>query len=109
LVEAHTEDEIRQGVEAGATIIGVNSRNLKTLDVDRGTCDVLIGEIPPGCVAVAESGIRSLRDVRHLEAIGYQAVLIGEWLMSVDDPRATLRAVARRGDAIMSKRGDVRA
>jgi indole-3-glycerol phosphate synthase len=94
LVEARSADQIRQGVDAGATIIGVNNRNLKTLEVDRRTCDELVGEIPPGCVAVAESGIGSLDDVGHLYGIGYQAVLIGEWLMSARDPAETLRSIA---------------
>ena len=93
LVEARTAGEIRLGIDAGATIIGVNSRNLRTLDVDPGACDALVGEIPPGCVAVAESGIRSLADVGHLHAIGYQALLIGEWLMSAGDPRTMLKAI----------------
>ena len=108
LVEAHAADEIRQSVEAGATIIGVNSRNLKTLDVDLGACDALVGEIPPGCVAVAESGVRSREDVRHLHAIGYQAVLIGEWLMSAGDPRKTLQTVTEIGGAATLERGDPR-
>ncbi|MEI6667943.1 MAG: indole-3-glycerol phosphate synthase TrpC [Acidobacteriota bacterium] len=94
LVEAHSADEIRRAVDAGATIIGVNSRSLKTLDVNLRTCDALVGEIPPGCVAVAESGIGSAQDVGHLTSIGYQAVLIGEWLMSAADPGATLRAIS---------------
>jgi indole-3-glycerol phosphate synthase len=106
LVEAHTADQIRQGVDAGATIIGVNSRNLRTLAVDLGACDALVGEIPSGCVAVAESGIRSIEDVRHLHAIGYQAVLIGEWLMSAGDPRATLRTIAGIGVPATLERGD---
>ncbi|MCX6539122.1 MAG: indole-3-glycerol phosphate synthase TrpC, partial [Acidobacteria bacterium] len=106
LVEAHTADEIRQGIDAGATIIGVNSRNLNTLAVDLGACDALVGEIPPGCVAVAESGIRSLEDVRHLHAIGYQAVLIGEWLMSAGDPCSTLQTVVGMAGAATLERGD---
>jgi len=95
LVEAHTADEIRLAVDAGATTIGVNSRDLRTLDVDRRACDMLVGDIPPGCVAVAESGVRSPDDVRHLHGIGYQAVLIGEWLMNQSDPAAALQAMAR--------------
>ncbi len=108
LVEAHSADEIRQAVDAGATIVGVNSRNLRTLDVDLGACDRLVGEIPPGCVAVAESGIRRLEDVRHLHAIGYQAVLIGEWLMSAGDPRTTLETVVGAGGVRRAARGDNR-
>ena len=106
LVEAHTSGEIRQAVDAGATIIGVNSRNLRTLDVNLGACDRLVGEIPPGCVAVAESGIGSVDDVRHLFAIGYQAVLIGEWLMSMSDPRPSLQAIAGIRSAPSRSSGD---
>ena len=86
LVETHAPDEIQLAIDEGASIIGVNSRNLRTLEVDRHVCDRLIGEIPPGCVAVAESGIRSVDDVRHLRGLGYQAVLIGEWLMTAAEP-----------------------
>jgi len=106
LVEVHTADEIRQAIDAGATTIGVNSRNLKTLEVNRSTCDVLAGEVPPGCVAVAESGIRSMEDIRHLAAIGYQAVLIGEWLMAEGDPRTTLQAIAQIGTETRPAVGD---
>ena len=62
--------------------------------MDVRACDALVGEIPSGCVAVAESGIRSAGDIRHLRAIGYQAFLVGEWLMSQGDPRATLASAA---------------
>jgi indole-3-glycerol phosphate synthase len=108
LVEAHTADQIRQGIDAGATIIGVNSRNLRTLDVDPVACDALVGEIPPGCVAVAESGIRSLADVRHLHAIGYQALLIGEWLMSAGDPGTMVREIVGIGGESVATRSDER-
>ena len=99
LVETHTRDEISRAIAAGGSIIGVNSRNLRTLQVDLGACDALVGEIPPGCVAVAESGIRSAADIRHLRAVGYQAFLVGEWLMSQGDPRATLASVVGGGAA----------
>jgi indole-3-glycerol phosphate synthase len=105
LVEAHTADQIRQAIDGGATIVGINSRDLTTLEVNLGTCDALAGEIPPGCVAVAESGIRSLEDVRHLYALGYQAVLIGEWLMSAGDPRTTLQTVTGIAGAAARERG----
>ncbi|MCX6544734.1 MAG: indole-3-glycerol phosphate synthase TrpC [Acidobacteria bacterium] len=106
LVEAHSGEQIQQGIDAGATIIGVNSRDLRTLDVDLCACDALVGQIPPGCVAVAESGIRSLADVGHLRAVGYQAMLIGEWLMSAADPCKRLQEVAAIGGAVMRGRED---
>ena len=71
-------------------MVGVNSRNLRTLEVDLRACDRLIGEIPQGTVAVAESGIASVEDVRHLHGLGYQAVLVGEWLMTAPDPASRL-------------------
>jgi len=95
LVEAHTADEIDRAVAAGATIVGVNSRDLRTLTVDAGACDALAGCIPPGTVAVAESGIASVDGVRHLHGLGYQAVLIGEWLMHATDPASLLGEVRR--------------
>ena len=86
----------------------MNSRNLRTLEIDVRTCDALVGEIPPGCVAVAESGIRSADDIRHLRAIGYQAFLVGEWLMSNGDPRATLAAVVGGSRAPQGRAGGAR-
>ncbi len=93
LVEVHTSDEVRLAIDAGATIVGVNSRNLRTLDVDLQACDRLIGDLPPGCVAVAESGMHSPGDLQHLSRMGYQAFLIGEWLMSSAHPERLLASL----------------
>jgi len=75
---------------AGADIIGVNSRDLRTLTVDMRLCDALIEEAPPGAVMIAESGIRSRDDIDRLVACGYGAFLIGERLMTAPDPGAAL-------------------
>lgn len=91
LVEAHSPDEARRAADAGAELIGVNSRNLHTLEVDVRLFDEVLPALPPGAVAVAESGLRSVADVRRLRALGYSAFLIGEWLMREQDPADLMR------------------
>ncbi|MEW5980843.1 MAG: indole-3-glycerol phosphate synthase TrpC [Acidobacteriota bacterium] len=93
LVEVHTAEELVRAVDAGASIIGVNSRNLKTLEVDLAVCESLAARIPPACAAVAESGLHSRNDLRRLQGMGYQAFLIGEWLASAADPAALLQSL----------------
>ena len=93
LVEVHDEGELGVAIDAGARVIGVNSRNLRTLDVDARVCERLAARIPRGIVAVAESGLKSHQDVRQMRAAGYSAFLIGEWLVTQNDPAAALRAV----------------
>lgn len=97
LVEVHTESELEQVVEISAQIIGVNSRNLKTLDVDRTVFAHLLPKIPDQSVKVAESGISSRADVEYAQLHGADAVLIGEALVRGSDPGATLRALIGRG------------
>lgn len=93
LVEAHSADEIAIALDAGARTVGVNSRNLKTLDVDTGAFARLADLIPDDVVAIAESGIRSGDDVRRLRGEGYDAFLVGERFMIEDDPGAALAAL----------------
>lgn len=81
LVEAHTEKEIESALEAGAKIIGVNNRNLKTFEVDINTCVRLRKNVPGNKLFVAESGIKTAEDVRIISSAGVDAVLIGETLM----------------------------
>ncbi len=89
LVEVHAEPELDQALEAGAPILGINNRNLATLEVDLKTTQRLIRRLPKeGRVIVSESGIHSRRDVEFLERLGVQAVLIGEELMSSPDVAA---------------------
>ena len=86
LVEVHTEEELGRALRANARIIGVNNRNLKTLEVDLETSLRLRTKIPADCVAVSESGIQSAADLRRLSEAGYHAVLIGEQLMKAPSP-----------------------
>lgn len=91
LVEVHDADELGVATDAGARIIGVNSRNLRTLQVDPGVLDALAASIPRGVTAVAESGIRSREDIARLTGAGYHAFLVGERLIAAPDPGAALR------------------
>ncbi len=91
LVEIHDEDEARRAVASGARVIGVNARNLKTLQVDPDAFARLRPLIPDTVVAVAESGIRGVADVARYAAEGARAVLVGEALVIGGDPA---RAVA---------------
>jgi indole-3-glycerol phosphate synthase len=91
LVEAHTEEELSRAVDAGAKIIGVNNRNLKTLEVNVAIAHALIEKVPDQCIAVCESGLRSDDDLRELRAAGFDAFLIGEHLMQSAAPDAALR------------------
>lgn len=93
LVEVHDEDELARAIDAGARIVGVNSRNLRTLDVDPRVHDRLAEKIPGGAVAVAESGLRSRADFDRLEKAGYHAFLVGERLIAEADPGAALQTL----------------
>jgi indole-3-glycerol phosphate synthase len=90
LCEVHDEAELARVVAIGADVIGVNSRDLKTLKVDREKHFKLAAQIPKNVLRVAESGIKSGADVRELWAAGYRAFLIGETLMAENDPGAAL-------------------
>jgi len=90
LVEVHDEEELDRALAAGAPIIGVNNRNLKTMDVKLETSFRLKKRIPPRCLSVSESGIRSAEDLRSLAAAGFNAALIGERLMTAVDPGRAL-------------------
>jgi indole-3-glycerol phosphate synthase len=91
LVEVHTETEVERALAAGAQIIGVNNRNLKTLEVNLETSFRLRARMPRDCVAVSESGIKTGADLRRLSEAGFDAVLIGERLMTQPDPGEALR------------------
>ncbi len=90
LVEVHTEQEVARAVDAGARIIGINNRNLKTMAVRIETSLELRKKIPADCLAVAESGIKTAEDLRRLKDAGFNAALIGERLMSAQDPGGEL-------------------
>jgi indole-3-glycerol phosphate synthase len=90
LVEVHDAEELHVAGDAGADVIGVNSRNLRTLAVEPGLHDALARRIPRGAIAVAESGLRAAADLRRLEQAGYHAFLVGERLIAQADPGAAL-------------------
>jgi indole-3-glycerol phosphate synthase len=90
LVEAHTRDEVSRAIDAGARIIGVNSRSLKSLQVSLDTLFGLAELLGPSTIGVAESGIRTRADLDALRAAGYKAFLVGERLMTDSDPGAAL-------------------
>ena len=95
LVEVHDSDELAQALDAGADIIGVNNRNLRTLEVDVRASETLIGGIPREVVAISESGLRAPVDLLRLRDLGYLAFLIGEQFMTADDPGSELRRLLR--------------
>jgi indole-3-glycerol phosphate synthase len=90
LVEVHIEEELQHALDAGARIVGVNNRNLKTLEVDLETSFRLREKIPATCLAVSESGIKTPADLRRLSETGFDAVLIGERFMTEPDPASAL-------------------
>ncbi|HLI29791.1 MAG TPA: indole-3-glycerol phosphate synthase TrpC [Terriglobia bacterium] len=90
LVEVHTEEEITTALEAGATVLGVNNRNLKTLEVSLETSFRLVEKIPPDCLKISESGIKTPSDLIVLHKAGFDAVLIGEHFMMQQNPGAAL-------------------
>jgi indole-3-glycerol phosphate synthase len=90
LVEVHTSAELDRALAAGAKIVGVNNRDLRTLDVRVETSFELIERIPDECIAVSESGLRKHEDLVRLRAAGFDAFLIGEQLMLAADPGAAL-------------------
>jgi indole-3-glycerol phosphate synthase len=91
LVEVHDGMELRRAIDAGARIVGVNSRNLRTLAVDLHVLDETAAQLPAGLTAVAESGIKTRSDLDRLSAAGYHAFLVGERLIAQPDPGAALR------------------
>lgn len=93
LVEVHNEDELERALVIGANLIGVNQRDLTTFEVDHGRAQGLAARIPPGVVKVAESGVRNGEDARALRDAGYDAVLVGETLVTTEDIATTLRAL----------------
>jgi indole-3-glycerol phosphate synthase len=93
LVEIHKREELDRALEAGAKIIGVNNRDLRTLEVNVKASFDLVSAIPDECVAVCESGIRDAAEISELRAAGFDAFLIGEHLMSQADPAEALSSL----------------
>jgi len=97
LVEVHDELEVQRALGADADLIGVNARDLKTLEVDRHTFERLAPKIPDSAVKVAESGVRGPHDVIEYARFGANVVLVGETLVRGDDPRATVADLVAAG------------
>lgn len=98
LVEVHDARELDIAIDVGARIVGVNNRNLRTLQVDVHASEELIAKIPREVVAVSESGLKSADDIARLRALGYRAFLIGERLMTAPEPGIALKGLLEGND-----------
>ncbi len=94
LVEVHDDAELERALNAGATLVGVNQRDLRTFEVDHDRACRLAARIPPEVTAVAESGIRGAADAASLADAGYDAILVGETLVRAGDRATLLRELA---------------
>jgi indole-3-glycerol phosphate synthase len=99
LVEVHDEAELSEALAAGATLIGVNNRNLKTLEVSLTVSERLAGLMPRDGIAVAESGLKTADDLKRLAALGYRGFLIGTHFMRSGRPGEALRDLLREARA----------
>jgi indole-3-glycerol phosphate synthase len=97
LIEVHTAHELERALEISPQIIGVNSRNLKTLEVSQEAFADLIPRIPPSLIRVAESGIASRADVEFAQNAGANAILVGEALVTSGDPKLAMRTLLGQG------------
>jgi indole-3-glycerol phosphate synthase len=97
LVEVHDEEEVERALDAGADLVGVNARNLRTLEVDRDTFARISPRIPDGVVRVAESGVRGPHDVFEYAKLGADVVLVGESLVTGKDPRSAVADLVAAG------------
>jgi indole-3-glycerol phosphate synthase len=93
LVEVHDDDELSRAFDAGARVIGVNNRNLRTLAVDVSASDRLAAKMPASVVGVSESGLQTRGDLERLAASGYRAFLIGERFMTDPDPARAIKGL----------------
>jgi indole-3-glycerol phosphate synthase len=91
LVETHSAEEVERALELGATVVGVNARDLSTFELDRDLFGTLADSIPSGVIRIAESAVQEPADVAHYRAAGADVVLIGEALVRGEDPIATLQ------------------
>jgi indole-3-glycerol phosphate synthase len=96
LVEVHDERELERALSSGAELVGVNQRDLTTFEVDPRRAERVVASIPRGVLAVAESGIRTGADAERLAAAGFDALLVGEALVTAPDPDAATRAMVGR-------------
>jgi indole-3-glycerol phosphate synthase len=96
LVEVHTAGELDRALRLGAPVIGINNRDLQTLTTTLAPSLALLPQIPPGPIAVSESGLRTGADVAQVVAAGAHAVLVGETLLRADDVAAKVRELTLR-------------
>jgi indole-3-glycerol phosphate synthase len=94
LVEVHDPGELDRAVACGAEMIGVNNRNLRTLEVDTSASEEVAARLPAGMIAVSESGLRTAADLARMRELGYHAFLIGERFMAAEDPGEALRLLS---------------
>ncbi|MBN2452434.1 MAG: indole-3-glycerol phosphate synthase TrpC [Lentisphaeria bacterium] len=99
LTEVHDREELDRVLDGGVHVVGINSRDLRTFQVDLARTAALIGAVPVGCVRVAESGIRQGEDMRRLAALGADAFLVGECLMRETHPGEALARLLREAAA----------
>jgi indole-3-glycerol phosphate synthase len=97
LVEVHTEDEASRALAAGARVIGINARNLRTLEVNRSVFEQIAPGLPSDVVKIAESGVRGPRDLINYAAAGADAVLVGEGLVTAPNPRQAVADLVTAG------------
>jgi indole-3-glycerol phosphate synthase len=100
LCEVHDEEELQRAIDAGCDLIGVNSRDLRTFDVNLHIAFRLAERMPKGVLSIAESGIHTGGDIDRLRSVGYQAFLIGESLMKADSPGEALGALLAEASGV---------
>jgi indole-3-glycerol phosphate synthase len=105
LVEVHDTTECRRAIDAGAAIIGVNNRNLRTLQVDLHASRDVAAMLPAGVIGISESGLKTPADLQSMRALGYQAFLMGERFMIEPDPGMALAALLESFEAMPASRG----
>jgi indole-3-glycerol phosphate synthase len=107
LVEVHTSEELRRALNAGARIIGVNNRDLRTFQVTLNTSERLIAEVPRDRILISESGLRSADSLLRLRKVGFRGFLIGEALMRASDPETALRNLVAAAEDQQFTKGSI--
>ncbi len=92
LVEVHDQDEAQRALDAGAKIVGINQRNLRTFEVDVELAERVVSSLPSGIIKVCESGLKTQQDVERASEAGFDAVLVGETFVTAASPSETVRA-----------------
>ena len=108
LVEAHDETDLRRAVDAGARLLGINNRSLRTLVTDLAVSERLLPQVPESVFVMSESGVRDAQDIARLRARGAQGFLIGESLMRSDDPRASIDSLRRAASVELASASNLR-